>query len=106
VVSNYESAVYKGFDNVDLAQQFYEECKATGVLQELEAVPHRTEWFVVSQGIKPGVYRRKYVMSVGLGWKGGRVRRILGKKTEADAMLKRMKDNGAVVLLPEHSGLF
>ncbi|ESK81215.1 hypothetical protein Moror_2252 [Moniliophthora roreri MCA 2997] len=50
IVSNYESAVYKGFSNIDLAQQFYEECKAT-----------------VSQSIKPGVYRHKHVMSVGLG---------------------------------------
>ncbi|KAI3598500.1 hypothetical protein WG66_017089 [Moniliophthora roreri] len=67
IVSNYESAVYKGFSNIDLAQQFYEECKATGVLQELEGVLHCTEWFIVSQSIKPGVYRHKHVMSVGLG---------------------------------------
>ncbi|THU97175.1 hypothetical protein K435DRAFT_663130, partial [Dendrothele bispora CBS 962.96] len=106
VVSGYQHAIHKGFQNADLARTFYNECLETGVINKLQGHPDENEWFVVSKGVKTGIYTRKYVVSVGLEYRGGTIERITTGRADAERYLRSLRREGKVATLTPHEGTF
>ncbi|KAK7060253.1 hypothetical protein VNI00_001018 [Paramarasmius palmivorus] len=68
---------YKGFTSSERARQYFRECEETGVFDALKVEPRQrggTLYYIVSRGVKPGVYSTKHeLIRDGLQWRGGQV---------------------------------
>lgn len=60
-VRGYGPAVFKGFSNLETAQNHYREAKSTGVIQLLKQSIQEDDVYIVVKGVKPGVYLRRRV---------------------------------------------
>ncbi|THV02946.1 hypothetical protein K435DRAFT_617867, partial [Dendrothele bispora CBS 962.96] len=65
------SCVWKSFPNFETAKAIYDECLKNGIQATLTLPATPTEYFVVYRGARPGIYRGRWFVSEGLGWRGG-----------------------------------
>ncbi|KAL0058018.1 hypothetical protein AAF712_015325 [Marasmius tenuissimus] len=76
----------KGFGDVELAQEFYNEFVNSSAAILLSAVMSQRETFVLLQGVLPGVYHsHKALLWKGLQFRGGVVERFTGSGSAARA---------------------
>ena len=62
-IKGYPHACHKSFGSLARAQQHYQEVKSSGVLNILKQDVQPDDVYVVLQGVKPGVYIRRSVLT-------------------------------------------
>ncbi|KAK1223599.1 hypothetical protein PQX77_013528 [Marasmius sp. AFHP31] len=96
-----ESHIVKGFLDPKLAADHYNDFVNSDASKVLAHSPSEGERFIVVEGAKPGVYDdRRSLVIFGLQYRGGRVRRFIGGRGDAQAKFSQWKDKGFVKVTP------
>ncbi|KIK64791.1 hypothetical protein GYMLUDRAFT_240747 [Collybiopsis luxurians FD-317 M1] len=92
-------AIFCSFENRELGEMAYRECRTTGVLDLLKNAGPKDHYIVV-KGERPGVYTCLTVMGQGLGWHGGEVKAFAGTLCDAKAHFTQLREAGKVKSVP------
>ncbi|KAK1236163.1 hypothetical protein PQX77_000594 [Marasmius sp. AFHP31] len=92
-----DNHIVKGFLDPNVAKKFYQEFVQSDASKVIAVPPCADERFIVVQGAKPGVYEdRRSMVIFGLEYGGGRVRRFVGGRGDAQAQFTEWKEKGLV----------
>ncbi|KAK7032202.1 hypothetical protein VNI00_013376 [Paramarasmius palmivorus] len=77
--SGKEPVIWRAFTNTTIAHEFHSELERNRIFHLLRKPADETTYFIVIEGVNPGVYQNKLdFISTGLRWRGGRVERHVG----------------------------
>ncbi|KAK7054878.1 hypothetical protein VNI00_003341 [Paramarasmius palmivorus] len=91
---------HKGFKSAARARAYFQECIDSGVFEALKAEASNSGnklFYIVTDGVAPGVYNTKYgLVRDGLQWRGGVVTVFEGTETDADSLFEEYENGGYV----------
>ncbi|KAK7021050.1 hypothetical protein VNI00_017539 [Paramarasmius palmivorus] len=89
--------IYRSFVDGLLGKNCYVECLEFGIFSLLKMDIGPNVFFIVVQGVRPGIYTRtKQLVSDGLVWRGGVVVRLLGTAADAHRVFQKFNAAGKV----------
>ncbi|KAK7037557.1 hypothetical protein VNI00_011049 [Paramarasmius palmivorus] len=80
-----EHLIWRPFENVVIANEYYRECESTGIFKILRRPSNDFTHYIVQEGMHPGVYSSKTdLVTRGLRYRGGIVEVFIGTTLDAE----------------------